>query len=95
MMSSSNQRPANRGFRSVLRCAISHYRQFPLAVCTRTTTLQAVRTNRRFTSSSSDEFVDKSTGTEPQKTSPKPRSVAICTTGQEPEIKASRAARSE
>ena len=28
-MSSSNQRPANRGFRSVLRCAISHYRQFP------------------------------------------------------------------
>ena len=26
-MSSSNQRPANRGFRSVLRCAISHYRQ--------------------------------------------------------------------
>ena len=35
-MSSSNQRPANRGFRSVLRCAISHYRQFPLAVCTRT-----------------------------------------------------------
>ena len=35
-MSSSNQRPANRGFRSVLRCAISHYRQSPLAVCTRT-----------------------------------------------------------
>ena len=29
MMSPSNQRPANRGFRSVLRCAISHYRQFP------------------------------------------------------------------
>ncbi len=28
-MSSSNQRPANRGFRSVLRCAISHYRQSP------------------------------------------------------------------
>ena len=28
-MSSSNQRPANRGFRSVLRCAITHYRQFP------------------------------------------------------------------
>ena len=28
-MSSSNQRPANRGFRSVLRCAISHYRQVP------------------------------------------------------------------
>ena len=28
MVSSSNQRPANRGFRSVLRCAISHYRQF-------------------------------------------------------------------
>ena len=28
-MSSSNQRPANRGFRSVLRCALSHYRQFP------------------------------------------------------------------
>ena len=28
-MSSSNQHPANRGFRSVLRCAISHYRQFP------------------------------------------------------------------
>ena len=27
-MSSSNQRPANRGFRSVLRCAITHYRQF-------------------------------------------------------------------
>ena len=26
-MSSSNQRPANRGFRSVFRCAISHYRQ--------------------------------------------------------------------
>ena len=26
-MSSSNQRPANRGFRSVLRCAIFHYRQ--------------------------------------------------------------------
>ena len=26
-MSSSNQRPANRGFRSVLGCAISHYRQ--------------------------------------------------------------------
>ena len=26
-MSSSNQRPANRGFRAVLRCAISHYRQ--------------------------------------------------------------------
>ena len=36
MISSSNQRPANRGFRSVLRCAISHYRQSPLAVCTRT-----------------------------------------------------------
>ena len=35
-MSSSNQRPANRGFRSVLRCAISHYRQSPLAVYTRT-----------------------------------------------------------
>ena len=35
-MSSSNQRPANRGFRSVLRCAISHYRQSLLAVCTRT-----------------------------------------------------------
>ena len=34
-MSSSNQRPANRGFRSVFRCAISHYRQSPLAVCTR------------------------------------------------------------
>ena len=28
-MSSSNQRPANRGFGSVLRCAISHYRQSP------------------------------------------------------------------
>ena len=28
-MSSSNQRPANRGFRSVLRCATSHYRQVP------------------------------------------------------------------
>ena len=28
-MSSSNQRPANRGFRSVLQCALSHYRQFP------------------------------------------------------------------
>ena len=28
-MSSSNQRPANRGFRSVLRCAISHYPQVP------------------------------------------------------------------
>ena len=28
-MSSSNQRPANMGFRSVLRCAITHYRQFP------------------------------------------------------------------
>ena len=28
-MSSSNQRPANRGFRSVLRCAITHYRQSP------------------------------------------------------------------
>ena len=28
-MSSSNQRPANRGFRSVLRCVISHYRQVP------------------------------------------------------------------
>ena len=28
-MSSSNQRPANRGFRSVLRCALSHDRQFP------------------------------------------------------------------
>ena len=28
-MSSSNQRPENRGFRSVLRCAISHYRQVP------------------------------------------------------------------
>ncbi len=28
-MSSSNQRPANRGFRSVLRCALSHYRQSP------------------------------------------------------------------
>ena len=28
-MSSSNQRPANGGFRSVLRCAISHYRQAP------------------------------------------------------------------
>ena len=27
-MSSSNQRPANRGFRSVLRCAITYYRQF-------------------------------------------------------------------
>ena len=26
-MSSSNQRPANRGFRSVLRCAITYYRQ--------------------------------------------------------------------
>ena len=35
-MSSSNQRPANRGFRSVLRCAITHYRQSPLAVCSRT-----------------------------------------------------------
>ena len=35
-MSSSNQRPANRGFRPVLRCAISHYRQSPLTVCTRT-----------------------------------------------------------
>ena len=35
-MSSSNQRPANRGFRSVLRCAITYYRQSPLAVCTRT-----------------------------------------------------------
>ena len=31
-MSSSNQRPANRGFRSVLRCAISHYRQVPQRV---------------------------------------------------------------
>ena len=28
-MSSSNQRRANRGFRSVLRCAISHYRPVP------------------------------------------------------------------
>ena len=28
-MSSSNQRPANRGFRSVFRCAIFYYRQFP------------------------------------------------------------------
>ena len=28
-MSSSNQRPANRGFRSVLPCAITHYRQSP------------------------------------------------------------------
>ena len=28
-MSSSNQRSANRGCRSVLRCALSHYRQFP------------------------------------------------------------------
>ena len=28
-MSSSNQRPANMGFRSVLRCAITHYHQFP------------------------------------------------------------------
>ena len=28
-MSSSNQRPANRGFRSVFRCAISYYRQVP------------------------------------------------------------------
>ena len=28
-MSSSNQRPANGGFRSVFRCAISHYRQVP------------------------------------------------------------------
>ena len=28
-MSSSNQRPANKGFRSVLRCVISHYRQAP------------------------------------------------------------------
>ena len=28
-MSSSNQRPENRGFRSVLRCAITHYRQVP------------------------------------------------------------------
>ena len=35
-MSSSNQRPAKRGFRSVLRCAIIHYRQSLLAVCTRT-----------------------------------------------------------
>ena len=29
MMSSSNQRPANRGFRSVFRCALSHYRPVP------------------------------------------------------------------
>ena len=29
MMSPSNQRPANRGFRSVLRCAISHYHHVP------------------------------------------------------------------
>ena len=28
-MSSSNQRPGNRGFRSVLQCAISQYRQVP------------------------------------------------------------------
>ena len=28
-MSPSNQRPANRGFRSVLRCAISHYHHVP------------------------------------------------------------------
>ena len=28
-MSSSNQRPAHRGFRSVFRCAITYYRQFP------------------------------------------------------------------
>ena len=28
-MSSSNQRPANRGFRSVLRCTISQYRPVP------------------------------------------------------------------
>ena len=28
-MSSLNQRPANRGFRSVLRCAITHYRRSP------------------------------------------------------------------
>ena len=28
-MSSSDQRPENRGFRSVFRCAISHYRQLP------------------------------------------------------------------
>ena len=28
-MSSSNQRPANKGFRSLLRCAISHYRPVP------------------------------------------------------------------
>ena len=28
-MSSSNPRPANRGFRSVLRCAITDYRQVP------------------------------------------------------------------
>ena len=28
-MSSSNQGLANRGFRSLLRCAISHYRQVP------------------------------------------------------------------
>ena len=28
-MSSSNQRPGKRGCCSVLRCAISHYRQFP------------------------------------------------------------------
>ena len=28
-MSFSSQRPANRGFRSLLRCAITHYRQFP------------------------------------------------------------------
>ena len=28
-MSSSNQRPANRGFRSVFRCGIYHFYQFP------------------------------------------------------------------
>ena len=35
-MSSSNQRPAKRGFRSVLQCAMIHYLRFPAAVCTRT-----------------------------------------------------------
>ena len=35
-MSSSNQRPANRGFRSVLRCTISHYRQIPSLSAPRT-----------------------------------------------------------
>ena len=50
-MSSSNQRPANRGFRSVLRCAISHYRQFPLAVCTRTISAKMAEVNLKTESS--------------------------------------------